>query len=285
MTGRRVESSDGVVLAVHDLAPSADPDAPTVLFCHATGFHGRIFKPVADALAGFRCFALDLRFHGDTETPDDTPYRWSGVAADVIAAADNVDGAPMLAVGWSLGGGAIVGAAARRPDLFRAAFVFEPILFPLDPANPPVPDGKNPIADTARRRRATFASVDHAYERYASRPPFDAVDLAALRAYVDGGFRPTDDGQVTLKCDPADEAAMFDHWMTNEFERVAHVDMPLTVAASGDGLPPAVGAELVAQTAPHGRFVRFDELTHFGPLEAPTVIADEIRHMAESVGS
>ena len=47
----RIPSSDGVSVAVHELAGSEAPDHPIVLIAHATGFHGRAYLPVAERLA------------------------------------------------------------------------------------------------------------------------------------------------------------------------------------------------------------------------------------------
>ena len=41
-----IASTDGVELAVHDHGGAG----PTLVFCHATGLHGRVWDPVADAL-------------------------------------------------------------------------------------------------------------------------------------------------------------------------------------------------------------------------------------------
>lgn len=280
-----VPSTGGVSVAVHDLAPAAPAGAPVIVFCHANGFHGRVWAPVAAHLEDrFACFAPDLRGHGDTRTPPDVDLAWPAVAADVAAVVDAVGPGPVIGVGWSLGGAAIVGAAARRAQLFATAWLYEPILFPLD-GSWPEPEA-NPLAELARRRRARFDSVDDALARYRSRPPFDRCDPAAVRAYVEHGFRPAPDGDgVVLKCDPATEATVFEQSHTNEFGRLGDISMPVGVAAGGDGEPPAQGAPLVADSLPSGTFRRFDDLTHFGPLEDPAAIAAAVAEQAHAVVS
>ena len=42
------------------------PTMSTVLFSHATGFHGRVFAPVAAHLSGFDRTTFDYRGYGDT---------------------------------------------------------------------------------------------------------------------------------------------------------------------------------------------------------------------------
>ena len=69
-------------VVVHDLGGSGPP----LLLCHATGFHGRVWQPVASHLPGRHCYAPDLRGHGDTPLPGEEPLDWYGFADDVLAA-------------------------------------------------------------------------------------------------------------------------------------------------------------------------------------------------------
>lgn len=69
--------------------------------------------------------------------------------------------------------------------------------------------------------------------------------------------------------------------LTHEvFTRLGEVTCPVTIAVGHDEggfpSPPAFGPPAV-DALPHGRLVRHPELGHFGPLEDPAVIADDIR--------
>ena len=117
---RSIESSDGVRIALHDLGgPSRGTTAPVLLFSHATGFHGRVWEPMASLLCNqFHCVSLDLRGHGMSELPPGVGLAWSGMADDVVAAlsSDRFPPGPVHGIGHSMGGAALVLAAARRPD-------------------------------------------------------------------------------------------------------------------------------------------------------------------------
>ena len=53
-----VRTPDGIDVAVHDLGGTG----PVLLFAHATGFHGRVWQPLADRLGDmFHCIAIDFR--------------------------------------------------------------------------------------------------------------------------------------------------------------------------------------------------------------------------------
>jgi pimeloyl-ACP methyl ester carboxylesterase len=268
----RLASTDGVELALHDLGG----DGPTVLLCHPTGFHGLVWGPVADELAAVaHCWAVDFRGHGDSTLPAGGNMAWRGAADDVVAVADRLgitrDG---RAVGHSMGGAALLLAEQARPGTFGRMWLYEPIVFPPVEGEPP----RGGLADAARRRRPSFPDRDTAYANYAAKPPLSRLAPAALRAYVDHGFREGPDGDVVLKCTPEVEAATFDAGTrANAFVGLPGVGSRVVVAASGDEQAPAAIAPLVAQSLPHGRLERHPELTHFGPMEDPALIATAIR--------
>ena len=271
---RMIASTSGVSGALHDLGGDGEP----VLLCHATGFHGRVWAPVAAALADrYRCLAVDFRGHGDSTVPAHLDYQWAGMVDDVLAVIDDLgDEAPRLAAGWSMGGAAIVMAEQRRPGTFDRAWLVEPILIPIDEPWGSAVEEENSLATMARRRREVFESRDAAYERYVSRPPFESCDPRSVRAYVDHGLRDQPDGTVILKCRGAIEAAVFEASLTDGFDRLGEVGTEVTVAASGDGAPPALAGPGIAAALPNGRFETLDDLTHFAPLEAPERIAAAI---------
>jgi pimeloyl-ACP methyl ester carboxylesterase len=278
-----VPSIDGVEVAVHDLGGPDDPSAPVALFAHATGFHGRAWAPVAARLADrMRCVALDLRGHGVARTPEGLDFAWSGFGADVVAVLDAgvlPAGAPVIGVGHSLGGAALLLAAAARPGAFGGLWLFEPIAPPpglLDADRP------NPLADGAARRRPSFASVDAAIANYAGKPPLDALRNDALRAYVEGGFAVQDDGSVVLRCRPEWEAATFRMTRgSGVWEALLELDLPIVVGVGAEEpFTPSAFAGAIVEHARDGRLSRHPELGHFGPLEDPDAIAEELAAFA-----
>jgi pimeloyl-ACP methyl ester carboxylesterase len=278
-TPLRIRSSEGVALTLHDFGGPAA--APVLVMCHATGFHGRIFEPMARTLTDrYRCVAPDLRGHGTTTVTDQTTFTWDRVADDVLAVVEAVGGGPIRAFGWSLGGSALIAAELRNPGTVAAAFVFEPIIasraFLADTY-----DGDNPLAEGARRRNAVFESRDHVLERYRSRPPFATVDPEVLLTYVDHGFADQPDGTVRLRCEPATEAALFEAWRCGLFEHLSGLAPSITVGIGGENTITTTMGVRAAEAIPQATLRVFDDLTHFGPLEAPARIAEAV---AEAVG-
>ncbi|NNE74148.1 MAG: alpha/beta hydrolase [Acidimicrobiales bacterium] len=278
MTIAYIPSTDGVEVALHDLGGVG----PALLMVHANGMHGRVWQPVADALAAdARCWAIDLRGHGVSRTPDNLAYEWDGVGDDVSAVVDHLYAAghaepgQLDGVGWSMGGCGLMLAEQAVAGRFRSLWAFEPIVFPAEAARPA--GAPNPLADSARRRREIFASRDEAFENYAAKPPFSTTDPASLRAYVEHGFGDLDDGTVQLRCRGATEAAFFSAEHGEVFANLGAIATPTTVVGSGDGGPPSMIAPTVAEHLLNGFYVSMADLNHFGPMQDPARIAASIR--------
>jgi pimeloyl-ACP methyl ester carboxylesterase len=277
----RVPSSDGIEVAVHDLGGSGRP----LLFSHATGFHGRCYTPMAAALADrFHSFALDYRGHGHTERPHDSDVAWDRYGDDALAAARAVapDGG-LVGFGHSMGGAGLLMAAHRDPALFDLIVAFEPIVFPPTDLRE-APSQESPLAAGARRRRSTFGSLDEAIDNYAAKPPLAAFTPEALRAYVEHGFRPTDQG-VELRCDPEHEARTFEQGsLQRTWDLLPDITTPAVVMAGAvTEMSPAAFAEPITQRLPSGRYVHLAHLDHFGPMTHPDEVAEHIATAVEQL--
>jgi pimeloyl-ACP methyl ester carboxylesterase len=267
----RVPSTDGVELEVHDLGGTG----PDVLLVHATGFHGRVWEPLAAHLDGFHRWSVDLRAHGDSTTPDGRPLEWDAFADDVLAVVDGLGLDRPFAVGHSKGGAALLLAEERRPGTFRALYCYEPVVMPPELATGRNPD--NPLSQGALRRRDTFASHSEAIDNYAAKRPFSTLHGDALRAYVEHGFARTADGTVTLKCRPEMEAEVYAHGSAHQaFLHLGEVRCPVTIAVGDEASVPALFGRPVVAALPDGHLASFPELAHFGPLEDPDAVATSV---------
>jgi len=277
-------SSEGVQLAVYDYAPVST--AVPVLLSHATGFHGRVFDPVAEHLhASHHCYSFDYRGHGDSSLPQDWKANWSGYGDDALAVSRVITAAhsdtPIIGAGHSMGGAALVMAALREPELFRALVLYEPIIFPpqvrVGITNTGVP---SPLANGARRRRSTFASFDEAIANYSSKPPLNVMRSDALRAYVMHGFRAQHDG-ISIKCSPEHEARTYEMGAIHEtWNDLPKLRVPVWLV-SGEVNPhtPGAIAALIADELPGSTLVQWNDLGHFGPMQDPQRFAQLIAHV------
>ncbi len=274
-----VEGSGGVPIATWELGGSGPP----LLVAHATGFHTRCLRALADGLAGrFRVVGFDCRGHGRSATPslaaDDDgripSMDWHRFADDALAVVDALGLAGAAAFGHSCGGSLLLLAEQRRPGTFAAVYAYEPVVAPpelwarwrhrrFDPAQ------------VARRRRAVFASRATALEHYAHKPPLSLLRADVLADYVDFGFFDGADDTVRLRCDPPAEAATFSMAeQADTWDHLYEVACPTTFACGGGRAD--LGADVAAAAAArvqYGRFEEHPELGHLGPMERPDEIA------------
>ena len=265
-----VRSEDGVKLNLRMMGGSG----PDLLVCHATGFHGLAYRPLAQCLEeNFRVWALDFRGHGASGPAPGDDYAWSGMAADVAACAAAIGTGPLYGFGHSMGGAALLLAERSRPGTFTGLFLYEPIVLPrgfFDKAS------NNPLAAGARNRREVFNSRAEALARYSSRSPLGVMRADALAAYVEGAFVDLGDGRVRLACSAETEARTFEASGGLPTEEASSIRVPATVAAGTvvAAVPnPGAYAPAIAEALPQGCFRSFENLGHFGPLEAPGVVA------------
>ena len=264
-----VRSEDGVKLNLRMMGGSG----PDLLVCHATGFHGLAYRPLAQCLKeNFRVWALDFRGHGSSDPAPGGDYAWSGMGADVAACAAAIGTERLYGFGHSMGGAALLLAEAARPGMFAGLFLYEPIVLPRGFFDQP---GANPLAAGARNRREVFNSRSEALARYSSRSPLGVMRADALAAYVEGAFVDLPDGRVRLACSAETEARTFEASGGLATEETAEISVPATVGAGTVGAVPNPGAFApeIAEALPEGRFLSFENLGHFGPVEAPGVVA------------
>ena len=276
----RISTASGAI-AVHDWGG----DGPPVLLAHATGFHGRIWAPVAGRLVEARrhVWSFDFRGHGDSDAPEGDDYSWHGFADDARDVAEHagIAGDPsLIAAGHSKGGAALVLGEAARPGTYARLWLYEPIVLPVDEPLPPMPD--NALARSARRRRNEWHSIEEAFAAYSSKPPLDAMSPESLRAYVDYAFRDRGDGVLSLKCVPDVEAQVYVMSASHgAFARLPLVGCPtrVVVGEKTSSIDASIGQQLVDRL-PNGTLEIMEGCGHFGPQQDPDATASSITRFA-----
>lgn len=271
----RVRSTDNVSLSLYDLGGSGPP----LLLAHATGFHGRVWLPLADRLRDtFHCYSLDFRAHGSSSAPRDRNFSWIGVGQDVLAAIDAFDLVHPFGFGHSMGGAGLLLAEQARPNTFRALYAFEPIVFPVSEGTEPPALESNPLSAGALRRRQEFESREAAKSNYASKPPLNVLDPDVMECYVEYGFVDEPNGAITLACQREDEAECYRMGAGHgAFDSLSQVSCHVTIGSGAltNAINPAF-AQMQADALPNARVEVFDHLGHFGPLEDPAALAKAI---------
>ena len=271
----RLTTSDGEHAVLHDLGGSGPP----LLLTHGNGLNAGMWSTVVPHLQDtFRCWGLDFRGHGASrQRRDGMSVERARFVEEVLGAVNALGGEPIVAAGHSLGAASLLLAELSQPGTYRGLYLYEPVLVPVGFA---IPDSEHELVVTSRRRRIRFATVDEAYERFMSKPPFSNCEPAAVRAYVEMGTYPSGDDAVRLSCSGDTEARIYESGEPLDYSTFTAVTCP-TVVARGDSpamwnsIPPQV-AQPVAEALGNGRLETFAELSHFGPMENGELVAQSI---------
>lgn len=276
----------GVELAYFERGEAAA--GATVLLIHATGFHARCWDGVVSALGDHagHVLALDLRGHGRSSKVG--PYPWSAFGADVAAFVDTLQLQRVLGVGHSMGGHALVQAAAEFPSRFAQLLLVDPTI--LDPATTRnMPSFSSAEEHPVSRRRNRWRSAEQMIEHFADRTPFSLWNREVLADYCRYGLCPAADGDgLVLCCPPLVEAAIYLGSASCDVgEQVAALRHPVTVLRAGNGAARQGAMDFsrsptwpgLAAAFANGRDVHLPELTHFIPMQRPDIVAGYIRDL------
>jgi len=249
---------------------------PTLLLVHATGFHGLVWEPWVPRLAErSRVITLDQRGHGDSEKPP-SGYDWTGFGADILAVVDAADASGAAGVGHSAGAAALIHAEAARPGTFRKLVLMDPVL--ISPDMRAIADVvENPMAEAARRRRAIWDSREEMAARLRDGTPLAEWRDDFLRAYVDGGTIPTEDGRFVLKCPPEIEAQVYEGSGRHDgYEKLSRLTCPvLFMAGERSHMWASPRRDEAAAQLRHGELAVIDG-GHFFPMENPDATLDAV---------
>ena len=267
-------------------APAGRRDA-TILLAHATGFHARCWDAVVRRLGDQHVIAVDQRGHGRSEKPPIT--RWEVFGRDLVALVRELGLRDVVGVGHSMGGCAMVEAAAVCPDRFRSLVLIDPVIAAPEAYEgggwkiPGVGEAPHP---TAKRRRH-FDSPEEMFERFCDRVPYNVFQPEALRDYCVHGLLPEEDGDgYTLACPPEIEASVYMAGRNSSgvFASARALEIPVLILRAK--LPPAERDVMDFSSSPtwpglvgefrRGREIHFPEATHFLPMESPGRVAELI---------
>ena len=250
-------------------------DGAPIVILHATGFLGRIYRPLAERLRAIgHVYSYDQRGHGDSSAAPDGVYTWDATMRDLEGFIAAMGWSGVRAIGHSAGATAIGSLACERPDLIARAVLLEPVVF--ESAVAPELNWRNPFIERTLKRRRVFDSVEAMFSNFDNKPPYDTWRKEILHDYCESGTRATRDGKRELKCAPEVEAKFYE--TAPDFDglgRILRCAAPLLVVFGqrGDSLGASLSAK-VAQQIRNGRVIDVPDAGHFMPMEQPEYAAD-----------
>ena len=247
-------------------------DGPPIVIVHATGFLGRIYRPIALALRALgHVYSYDQRGHGDSERPDLAEISWYRTAEDLAGFLNVMGLTGVRAFGHSAGGTAIAAVAHQRPDLIRRAMLVEPVI--IDQADPRERPGE--LYERTLKRKPGFDSLEAMNANFAAKPPYMTWRPDVLRDYCEHGTRPDGDGRRVLKCPPGIEARLYQ--TARDFDGLSRIlasTVPMLIVFGEKSESPGIEfGERIARDAPQRRIAVVPGGGHLVPMEQPEEIA------------
>jgi pimeloyl-ACP methyl ester carboxylesterase len=261
--------------------------APTYLFSHATGFHGRCWDETIRALpADAHALALEVRGHG--RSAQQPPYDWLTFGDDLRQFIEILGLTQIIGVGHSMGGHCMVQAAAGKLNSrFERLVLIDPVI--MDPAIYTAGSQSRhgfiaPSDHPASRRKAEFSDWQEMYDRFAQRDPFSLWQPQVLRDYCRYGLLPAENGRAQLACPPIVEASVYVgnagcniHPLPPQISQQVSVLRARERSSKGDREPMDFSSSptwpRLAAAFPHGADIYLPTLTHFISMQAPLLVA------------
>jgi len=182
-----------------------DGNGPELLFLHANGYPPDCYKPLLSQLAEhYHVTAMVQRPLWPNSRPEDID-DWRPLTDDLLHYLNAHQTTPIACVGHSMGGIALLRAALREPERFKAIVLLDPVLFPpyfirmwrvifrLG-----LGERVHPLINSAKYRRRQFDDLDRLYKGYRRKSVFRYFDDEALLAYVESIACPMDQGGYQL---------------------------------------------------------------------------------------
>jgi pimeloyl-ACP methyl ester carboxylesterase len=251
---------------------------------HANGFPPGTYRPLIDHLRDHhQVVALSSRPLWPRSRPENAP-SWHPLADDLIRGLDTLGMRGVFGVGHSIGGVLTMWAAVRRPDLFRAVVLIDPVILPpvtlalLRLMRAVGLEGHQPLVRGALRRRHIWPNRQACFEHYRGKEFFSRWSDDSLWAYVEAGTQPTSNGKVELTYPPKWEAHIFATSPTDVWQAVPKLQVPtLVIRGRETNTFRAASQRRFARLAPEARFTVIPEAGHLVPMERPEETAVAIR--------
>ena len=266
---------------------------PTLLFAHASGFHARVWDKIINALGNVHSISLDQRGHGRSENRK--IRHWDEFVTDVAGLIEQLDLNHLLAVGHSMGGHALIGAAARLEDRFRRIIAIDPVISAEENYHDATP---SPFAGaeehpTAKRRRE-FDSPEEMADRLRPKGSYGLFDPDILMDYCRYGLLPDEKGKgYVLACPPEVEASVYLASQSNAeiYQAVRKLTLPVLILRAKEPPPDRHIMDFansptwpgLADAFKNGREIHYPDHTHFLPMEIPDQITAIIREELNTI--
>jgi len=263
-----------------------------LLFLHANGYPPECYRPLLSRLAEkYHVTAMVQRPLWSDSNPEELD-DWHFLTDDFLAFLDAHQTGPLTCVGHSMGGIALLRAALREPERFKAIVLLDPVLFPpyfirawkiLQSVN--LLRQFHPLVTTAKKRRREFNDLGRLFKGFRRKSIFRYMDDEALQAYVEGIACKNDKGSYQLCYSVEWEMRLYiiAVWCDMDIWRgLPKLEVPTLIVrgVETDTFWEQTG-KLVKRRQPKARIEALEKSTHLVPLERPTEVSNLIQSFFE----
>lgn len=276
--------------SLYEYGTVQDQDLPVIHVAHANGFPPGVYRELVGQLTGdFRAVALPFRPLWEPTPSPEKFEGWQTLGDDLIVGFEAHGLSNVIGIGHSMGGVATLMAALKRPDLFKALILLDPVLFPrflvwLFAGLPSwLPQPTFPLVTKALRRRRQWESQQDAFDRFHGRSLFKEWSDEILWAYIKELTQPVDNesDSIELRYTPEWEARIYEtsaasvkgwwRWMKD-------LKVPTMAVQGGDSDTFRDGSvQLWKRARPDLPVVSIPNATHLFPVDLPMVTAQQIQ--------
>jgi pimeloyl-ACP methyl ester carboxylesterase len=249
----------------------------SMLFLHGGGLTAHTWDLVCLALRqDYRCLAIDLRGHGDSEWSPEMDYSIDAHRGDVEGLVEHLGLDGFVLVGMSLGGLTSIAYAGRHAARLAGLVI-------VDSGPEARPEGARRIQEFVAAP-AEFDSIDEVIERALSFNP--RRDAKLLRRSLQHNLRQMPDGKLTWKHDRR-HRAKFDaeEWARrrqNLWTDVPRITCPtLVVRGARSDVFHDEDAEKLTGALPRASWVRVENAGHTVQGDNPRGLVAELRRFLE----
>lgn len=252
---------------------------PAIHFAHANSFPPGCYRQLLMPLAQDReVYTMPFRplDGGDDPTSIQT---WDDLADDLIQFLESEVKQPVIGIGHSLGGIVTLLAADRRPDLFRAIILLDPVflarrIYLLKQITPHrLREHLVPLARISRKRRDEWASLDEARVHLREKRVFARIPDSVFEDMLQAMLVRMADGKVSLVFPRKWESRIYTT-VTSPWKALERSRLPLQIirGAESDTISSTIW-ERIKTCNPGSQFNQIPDAGHLFPLEKPAATA------------
>lgn len=269
----------------YQLPSQAADNAIPAHFYGGNGFTVGNYLPLLTALsAQFTISSLAMRGYW-YDLPTANKLTREQDAEVLIRYLEKTQSQPVVGIGHSQGATATAIACAKRPDLFRALYLIEPVTFTglqtrlYELAPRALKMSREPFKSTIKKQ-ATWPSIDAYYQHLRQHRAYKRITDNDLYSYAAHSLELTDDGHYQLIFSPQQELANYfgTPYINKALRTIIKANkVPYTLII---GKPSLFISEKIRQSwqtfIPAEHIIQLSDYGHLLPIEAPQACADII---------